>query len=55
MSELGRFDDEFSAFCCYKKEKECFIKHKAEEYFNLGLITEAVFNALCNYTVDISD
>lgn len=43
------------AFYAYKAAKESYIKEVAQEYFDKGLITEKVRNALFRYEVEITD
>ena len=52
---IGTFNNPNSAFLAYKNEKEKYIKEKAKEYFEKGLINENVFIALTNYKVNIND
>ena len=39
----------------YKQEKEAYIKEVADEYYSKGLITKRVYDALYNWTVEITD
>lgn len=50
---LGVFDDEIRAFQAYKSFKEAYIKEVASEY--KIQIDERVYQALMNYTVEITD
>lgn len=50
---LGYFDNEYDAFLAYKEAKEHRIKQLANEYE--GLITPKAYDALMNYTVEITD
>lgn len=50
---LGYYDDEYSAFLAYKKAKEHRIKLLAEKY--KGVILPKAYDALMNYTVEITD
>lgn len=50
---LGYFDNELDAFNAYKAAKELRIKQLAEEYKEL--IVPKAYNALMNYTVEITD
>lgn len=52
-SYLGTFKTKEEAFYCYKREKESHIKNIADEYKDK--ITEALYNALYNYNVEITD
>jgi hypothetical protein len=52
---LGLYTTVLEAFLAYKKEKESYINAKAKWYFDRHLITEKVYNALCNYKVKITD
>lgn len=52
---VGSFMTKEEAFIAYKKEKERYIKEVAQNYYNKGLITEKVYNALMNYEVEITD
>lgn len=52
---IGIYDTIDEAFLAYKQTKENFIKEIAQEYYDGGLITERVFNALMNYKIDITD
>lgn len=50
---LGCFTTEIEAFNAYKQAKETFIKEQAEKY--KSQIDERAYNALMNYTVEITD
>ena len=50
---LGVFNTEIEAFKAYKKAKEAFIKEQANKW--KGKIDERAYNALMNYTVEITD
>ena len=50
---LGVFNTEIEAFNAYKVAKESFIKEQAEKY--KSQIDERAYNALMNYTVEITD
>ena len=50
---LGYFKTEIEAFNAYKVAKESFIKEQAEKW--KGKIDERAYNALMNYTVEITD
>ena len=52
---IGYYGSSEEAFYAYKKAKECYIKEVAQEYFEKGLITERVRDALFCYEVEISD
>ena len=50
---LGVFKTEIEAFNAYKQAKEAFVKEQANEW--KGKIDERAYNALMNYTVEITD
>ena len=50
---LGYFNTELEAFNAYKTAKETFIKEQADKW--KGQIDERAYNALMNYTVEITD
>ena len=50
---LGSFKTELEAFNAYKKAKESFIKEQANNWKDQ--IDERAYNALMNYTVEITD
>ena len=50
---LGCFNTELEAFKAYKKAKEVIVKEQAEKW--KGKIDERAYNALMNYTVEITD
>ena len=50
---LGVFNTELEAFNAYKVAKETFVKEQAEKY--KSQIDPRAYNALMNYTVDITD
>ena len=50
---LGYFNTELEAFNAYKEAKESFIKEQAEKWKDK--IDERAYNALMNYTVEITD
>ena len=50
---LGYFTTEIEAFNAYKTAKEAFIKEQANEW--KGKVDERAYNALMNYTVEITD
>lgn len=52
---IGGFNTPEEAFYAYKERKEQYVKELALEYFEKGLITERVKNALLNYQVEITD
>lgn len=54
-SYIGTFDTAEEAFLAYKSVKENYIKKVAQEYFDKGTINEKVYNALINYSVEITD
>lgn len=51
----GSFDTPEEAFSAYKQCKESHIKKVAQEYYDKGLITKMVYDALNNYKVEITD
>ena len=51
----GAFNTEMDAFNVYKNEKESYIKEVADDYYNKGLITKRVHDALYNWTIEITD
>ena len=50
---LGLFNTEIEAFNAYKQAKETFVKEQAEKW--KGKIDERAYNALMNYTVNLTD
>ena len=50
---LGSFKTELEAFNAYKEAKETFVKEQAEKW--KGKIDERAYEALINYTVEITD
>ena len=52
---LGTFDTPEAAFYAYKTAKEAYIKEVAQEYYDKGLITRKVYNALMNWEIEITD
>ena len=50
---LGSFNTEIEAFNAYKTAKEAFIKEQANKW--KGQIDDRAYNALMNYTVEITD
>ena len=50
---LGFFNTEIEAFKAYKKAKESFIKEQANDW--KSQIDDRAYNALMNYTVEITD
>ena len=50
---LGLFKTELEAFEAYKHAKEAFVKEQANKW--KGQIDDRAYNALMNYTVDITD
>ena len=50
---LGSFKTEIEAFNAYKQAKESFIKEQANKY--KSQIDDRAYNALMNYTVEITD
>ena len=53
QEHLGYFNTEIEAFNAYKQAKESFIKEQANKW--KGQIDERAYNALMNYTVEITD
>ena len=53
QEHLGVFNTELEAFKAYKHAKESFIKEQANEW--KGQIDDRAYNALMNYTVEITD
>lgn len=49
----NRFDDEISAFNCYKENKEKYIKEIADEYKEK--IPKKLYDAMYNYKVEVCD
>jgi hypothetical protein len=52
---LGFFKTSGEAFSVYKESKEAYIKDVAQEYYDKGLITINVYDALMKYEVEITD
>jgi hypothetical protein len=50
---LGYFSNEHDAFVCYKNKKEEHVRHVAETYFELGLISENVYAALKSWELKL--
>ena len=50
---LGSFKTEIEAFNAYKDAKESFVKEQANKW--KGKIDERAYEALMNYTVEITD
>ena len=50
---LGLFNTEIEAFNAYKTAKESFVKEQANKWKDQ--IDERAYNALMNYTVEITD
>ena len=53
QEHLGYFKTELEAFKAYKKAKEAFVKEQANKW--RGKIDDRAYNALMNYTVEITD
>ena len=53
QEHLGYFTTEIEAFKAYKTAKEFFVKEQANKW--KGQIDDRAYNALMNYTVDITD
>lgn len=52
---VGTFSNPEDAFYAYKLEKEKHIKEVAEKYYNEGNIDIDIYNALCAWTISITD
>lgn len=52
---IGYYRTIEEAFQAYKTEKEYRIKEVATRYYNQGLITTRVYNAMLNYKIEITD
>jgi len=52
---LGTFNNELDAFMVYKEYKEKLIKQTADEAYGNKLISKKCWEALYNYTIDITD
>lgn len=52
---IGYYDSAEEAFLAYKKAKEAYIKDVAQEYFEKGIITKLVRDALFRYEIEITD
>ena len=52
---IGSFDSQYEAYLSYKYYKEAYIKKMAVDYYELGLISKIVYNAMLNYKVNIND
>ena len=52
---IGRYSTKKEAFDAYKIAKEAYIKKMAVDYYELGLISKIVYNAMLNYKVNIND
>lgn len=52
---IGSFSTSEEAFEAYKNAKEEYIKEVAEKYYKEGKISEAVYNVLMKYEVEITD
>ena len=53
QEHLGYFNTELEAYNAYKTAKEAFVKEQANKW--KGKIDERAYNALMNYTVEITD
>ena len=53
QKNLGSFNTELEAFNVYKQAKESFIKEQANKF--KSQIDDRAYNALMNYTVEITD
>lgn len=52
---LGTFSNKLEAFNAYKIAKERHIQDVASKHYILGNISDRVYNALMNYTIEIND
>lgn len=52
---IGIFNTSEEAFYAYKRAKEKYVKEVADDYYNKGLITKRVHDALYRYEVEITD
>ena len=52
---LGTFCTMEAAFNAYKEAKEQYIKAVADEYYNKGIITKCVYDALYRWEIEITD
>lgn len=52
---IGYFNSKQDAFNAYKDAKERYIKYVAMDYYNNKLISEAIFNSLMKWEVEITD
>ena len=52
---IGTYDTPEEAFFAYKSAREAYIKEVAVDYFNRGLISDVVRDALFRYEVEITD
>lgn len=52
---IGVFNSIDEAFNAYKGAKEIILRETAKEYYNDGLITKQVYNALLDYKIEIND
>ncbi|MEZ1459336.1 hypothetical protein QVM56_32725, partial [Pseudomonas aeruginosa] len=53
QEHLGVFNTELEAFRAYKQAKETFIKEQANKF--KSQVDDRAYNALMNYTVEITD
>lgn len=53
--KIGRYETPTEAFFAYKQAKESLIQQVAQEYFENGLISERIYDALMRYEVEITD
>jgi hypothetical protein len=51
----GNFRTPEEAFAKYKEVKEAYIKEEADAWYNKGLITKKLRDALYNWTIEITD
>lgn len=52
---VGFYYDPIVAFNAYKQAKEAYIREVATDYYSRGLIADNVYNALMNWTIEITD
>ena len=55
MIRLGNSATPEEAFLVYKQNKEQYIKEIAKEYYESGMITQRVYNAMLRYEIEITD
>ena len=55
LTTVKRVDTIEEAFDIYKKIKEDEIKYVADDYYSKGLIPKKLYDAMCNYKININD